>query len=86
MKITNPTSFISMVCYCFYLLQGKVMFSQVSVILSTIGLMDIRSLLILVKAWSVRILLECFLLVLRFFKSKIYEVHLWGAVNKTNGT
>ena len=37
------------------------MFSQVSVILSTIGLMDTRSLLILVTARSVRILLECFL-------------------------
>ena len=37
------------------------MFSQVSVILSTIDLMDTRSLLILVTARSVRILPECFL-------------------------
>ena len=37
------------------------MFSQVSVILSTIGLMAIQSLLILITARSVRILLECFL-------------------------
>ena len=37
------------------------MFSHTSVILSTIGLMAIRSLLILVTARSVRILLECFL-------------------------
>ena len=49
--------------------QGKVMFSQASVILSTIGLMPTLSLPILVgysvnvTAWSVRILLECFLLV-----------------------
>ena len=39
----------------------KGMFSQVSVILSTIGIMAIQSLLILITAWSVRILLECFL-------------------------
>ena len=51
----------------YYRPQGKVMFSQVSVILSTIGLMDTRSLLILVgysvtvPARSVRILVECFL-------------------------
>ena len=37
------------------------MFSQASVILSTIGLMDTRSLLIHVTARPVRILLECFL-------------------------
>ena len=37
------------------------MFLQASVILSTIGLMATRSLLILVTARSVRILLECFL-------------------------
>ena len=37
------------------------MFSQASVILSTICLMPSRSLLILVTARSVRILLECFL-------------------------
>ena len=45
----------------YYQPQEKVMFSQPSVILSTIGLMDTRSLLILVTARSVRILLECFL-------------------------
>ena len=45
----------------YYRPQGKVMFSQASVILSTIGLMDTRSLLILVTARSVCILLECFL-------------------------
>ena len=55
---------------CFYRLvcyrpQGKVMFSQASVILSTIGLMATRSLLILVTARSVRILLECFLVLNR---------------------
>ena len=43
------------------------MFSQVSVILSTIGLMATWSLLILVTAWSVRILPECFLVVVFFF-------------------
>ena len=37
------------------------MFSQASVILFTIGLMATWSLLILVMAWSVCILLECFL-------------------------
>ena len=37
------------------------MFSQASVILSTIGLMATLSLLILVTVRSVRILLECFL-------------------------
>ena len=45
----------------YYRLQGKVMFSQASVILSAIGLMTTRSLLVLVTACSVRILLECFL-------------------------
>ena len=35
-------------CFSCYQPQGKVMFSQASVILSTIGLMDTRSLLILV--------------------------------------
>ena len=44
--------------------QGKVMFSQVSVILSTIGVMATGSLLILVMARSVRILLQCFLVLL----------------------
>ena len=39
----------------------KVMFSHASVILFTIGLMATLSLLILVTARSVRILLECFL-------------------------
>ena len=37
------------------------MFSQVSVILSTIGLMATRALLVLFTAQSVHILLECFL-------------------------
>ena len=45
----------------FYRTQGEVMISQASVILSTIGLMATRSLLIFVTAWSVRILQECFL-------------------------
>ena len=42
-------------------IQGKVMFSQVSVCLSTIGLMDTGSLLGLVMVGLVNILLECFL-------------------------
>ena len=41
--------------------QGMVMFSQASVILSTIGLIATRSLLILVTVRLVCILLECFL-------------------------
>ena len=41
--------------------QGKIMFSQASVILSTINLIATRSLLILVTARSVRVLLEYFL-------------------------
>ena len=45
----------------YYRLQGKVMFSQAYVILSTISLMATGSLLILVTAWSVCMLLECFL-------------------------
>ena len=45
----------------YYRPQGKVMFSQASVILSTIDLMATRSLLILATARSVSILLECFL-------------------------
>ena len=45
----------------YYRPQGKVMFSQVSVILSIIGLMATRLLLIPFTAQSVRILLECFL-------------------------
>ena len=58
---------LNFVCYR---TQGKVMFSHASVILFTIGLMDTRSLLILVgysvsprslTAWSVCTLLECLL-------------------------
>ena len=41
--------------------QVHAMFSQACVVLSTIGLMATCSLFILVTAWSVRILLECFL-------------------------
>ena len=51
----------------YYRPQGKVMFSQVSVILSTIGLMPTRSLLVLVTVRSIRILLECFLVLLESF-------------------
>ena len=46
--------------YC-YRPQGKVMLSQVCVILFTIGLMTTQSLFILVMVWLVCILLECFL-------------------------
>ena len=46
--------------------QGKVMFSQASVILSTIGPMATRSLLILVTVRLVRILLECFLVLSKY--------------------
>ena len=42
------------------------MFSQLSVTLLTIDLMATGSLLILVTAWSVRILLECFLVINNF--------------------
>ena len=53
------------------------MFSHASVILSTIGLMAIRSLLILVTARSVRILLDCFLVMffvcLFFFVCVLFE-------------
>ena len=47
------------------------MFSQVSVILSTIGLMATRSLIILVTVRSVRILLECYLVLEAFFIRKV---------------
>ena len=50
----------SLTIYYHYRPQGKVMFSQASVILSTVGLMATQSLLILVTTRSVRILLECF--------------------------
>ena len=46
--------------------QGKVMFLQASVILSKIGLMATRSLLILVTERLVCILLECFLVLYLF--------------------
>ena len=55
-----------------YRLQGKVKFSQASVILSTIGRMATRSLLILVTLRSVRILLECFLWIFLFWKNNIF--------------
>ena len=42
------------------------MFSQASVILSTVRLIDTRSLLVLVTTRSVRILLEWFLVGIRF--------------------
>ena len=45
----------------YYRPQGKVMFSQMSVCLSTIGLMDTGSLLGLVMVGLVNIILECFL-------------------------
>ena len=53
-----PENFLYLI---FYRLQEKVLFSHVSVILSTIGLIATRSLPILITARSVRILLECFL-------------------------
>ena len=53
-------------CDCCYQLQGKVMFSQVCLILSTMGLMDTGSLLILITVRSVRILLECILVAICF--------------------
>ena len=46
-----------------------VMVSQASVILSTIGLMATWSLLMLVKAWLLCVLLECFLVNVRFSKT-----------------
>ena len=54
------------VIFIINLLLAKVMFSQACVILFTIGLMTTRSLLILVMVWSVRILLECFLVLMCF--------------------
>ena len=59
-----------------YRLQGKVMFSEASVILSTIGLMATRSLLILVTAQSIRILLECFLVTTLFWLGACLEFFL----------
>ena len=52
----------------FYLPQGKVMLSEVCVILFIIGLMATRSLLILVMARSVHILLDCFLVPFDFYR------------------
>ena len=49
------------ICETFYRPHGKVMFSKASVILFRIDLVATRSLLVLVTAWSVHILLECFL-------------------------
>ena len=49
------------------------MFSQVSIILFTIGLMNTWSLLSLVTARSVRILLECFHVYQLYVTSKTYD-------------
>ena len=63
--------------HLYYALQGKVMFSKTSVILSTIGLKATRSLLILVTARSLRILLECFL-VWDIYSFRVEETKMSG--------
>ena len=59
------------VLYYYYRPQGKVIFSQASAILSTIGLMATRPLLNLVTAPSVCIPVDCFLVVLYYYCSMI---------------
>ena len=53
-----------LIIHYYYRPQGKVMFSQASVILPTISLMATGLVLVLSTVWSVRILLECFLMLL----------------------
>ena len=74
-----PAIHIYWITSFYYRPQGKVMFSQASVILSTIGLMATRSLLILVTLRSVASyigILSCFIMYLRKLHWPHHQVRL----------
>ena len=61
------------------------MFSQASVILSTISLMATRSLLILATVRSVRILLECFLVTIPLSRYILLGIKTFAPIDRNMG-